>query len=406
MVDYLINAPKLNSFVKVLFYLLMIVVATIAAALVGLNINEKVTINNGELFSRNAPIQYKATEEGFIEKIWVNEGSNVLIGDTLIQLRNDRLLSEYAKVKEEYFLQQINLNLDKKELDNREKKLVQLEKRKSLVFAKNKYNKESSFIEMRSAEEQIKALNEKLKLGESRLQKDFQLYKDGALSQLDYEENRRSHLDEINELEESRKNYQLILAARDNHKNQFSENLQSVQLQWINLEQEIIEQKKLIFLKESKIQNLAIQMDFLLKEIKKLTICSSVEGTVISLFNEKYNTVQSEKGITLVTVKPEEAEVFYARLEVSQASISKLKKGQTIHLKLKAYNFLQYGILRGVVETINPKDTTNKFYVLARINEVPTVINLQTGYLVKGDIILQRMKLYRYIMHSMFEKFA
>ena len=406
MVNYLIQPPKINIFVRLLFYLLMAVVTTILLVVLFFKINDTVIVKDGELFSRNAPVQYNATYDAEIQKISVNEGDQVAIGDTLILLKNDELLAEYAKIKEAYFLQQMNLNLDQKELINRENKLQQLNHHKQLAFAKNKYNQKNSTIELQSAEEQIKALKEKLTLGESRLKKDFQLYKDGALSQLDYENNRRKHLDEINELESARKNYQLQLAAQSDYKNQFNENLQQIRFQWINLEQEIIEQKKLIFEKETAIQNLAIQMDFLANEIRKLCIKSTINGTITSVFHEKQLIKNIQKGQNLITIKPQEAEVFYARLKIPQKSISKIKKGQTIHLKLEAYNYLQHGIVKGKIENIHQKDTTQNFFVLARLNEVPSNFVLQTGYKAKGSIILEQMKLYQYIARQMFEKIA
>ena len=404
MEDYLIKPPKLGTFVKVMFYLLSAVTMTILVMLFFMKINDSVKASGGEIFSLNAPIEYKAYQEGEVHQVLVNEGDQVQKGDTLLIIRNETLMTEYSKNKESYFLEQINLGLNKKELENHNNKLTTLNQQKNTIYANDKHNRNNTGIEINSLEEKIKSKEEKLRLGEGRLQKDKQLFKEGVMSQQEFENKRRTYLDELNELAELRQQYKLKVSSRVGNKNTFSEKLQLLNINRINVEQEIIELKKKIFQQETLVETLGVQMEFLAKEMKKLLVISDVDGTIATLFNEKQKTRFVEKGTPLVIVRPDEEEVFLARLQIPQSAVAKIQIGQQIHLKLEAYNYYQYGILKGKIKSINPKDATNQFYLLAEIPEVPEHFELQSGYQVKGDIILQKMKLYQFVLDGLFGK--
>jgi multidrug efflux pump subunit AcrA (membrane-fusion protein) len=404
MEDFLINPPKLGAFVRITFYLLFSVVGTIFIAMIFLQINDSVRASSGEIFSRNPPVEYRSSHEAEVKRVICNEGDTVKRGDTLLLLHNDALLSDYTKIKENYFLEQLNLNLDKEELETMGKKTEEIEKQKQLLRSNSSYNRQNIDIELKDLDQKIEAATEKLEMSETRLEKDKALFKEGIISQEDFENKRKVYLEALNQLSETRAAYQLKFAAQTGNKNAYSERLRQLNLNWINMEQEMIQLKKQIFQKETLIETLGVQMEFLAKEMKRLTVLAEQDGIVATVFNEQLTTRFISKGTLLAIVRPLEEAAFFARLQVSQSAIAKVKNGQAIHLKLKAYNFYQYGILKGTVAGIHPKDSTNQFYLLVEIPRVPAYFNLQSGYQVKGDVILKRMPLYRYVLNGLFGK--
>ena len=101
----------------------------------------------------------------------------------------------------------------------------------------------------------------------------------------------------------------------------------------------------------------------------------------------------------------EKEEEFYAKCLLSQESIKEVAVGQDTHIKLDAYNYYRFGVLKGEVDYIARADTSNNFYVLERIPPKNTAdFDLKSGYLLKGEIILGRIKLYQFIFRSLFEK--
>jgi hypothetical protein len=81
-----------------------------------------------------------------------------------------------------------------------------------------------------------------------------------------------------------------------------------------------------------------------------------------------------------------------------------VKKGQDINLKLDAYNYYRYGAVKGKITYVSPSDVNQTFYCLARIDSYNPNIDLKAGYKLKGEIIVEKMVLYQYIMKKLFDK--
>jgi hypothetical protein len=81
-----------------------------------------------------------------------------------------------------------------------------------------------------------------------------------------------------------------------------------------------------------------------------------------------------------------------------------VKKEQQINLKLDAYNYYRYGAINGNITYVSPSDVDKTFYCLANIRKYNPNINLKAGYQLKGEVIIERMQLYQYIIKKLFNK--
>ena len=119
----------------------------------------------------------------------------------------------------------------------------------------------------------------------------------------------------------------------------------------------------------------------------------------------------------LCVLNPLVEEEFFAKVKLKEEEIKDVMPRQKVHMKLSAFNHFQCGVLKGEVIHINKEviiekndvtttaQNTGGFYALVSIPESEAMrFNIKSGFKVNGDIILDRVKLYRFIIESMFKK--
>ncbi len=404
MEDYTIRAPKIHTFVSIIFGLLSFVTVSILALLFLLEINDVVKASDGEIYSLNTPVEYNSYLDGEVKKVLIKEGDKVLKGDTLVIVENEQLNTDYENTMANYLLENNNLKLNKKELTILYDKISTLDRQDDLIDANKKHANSIANIEIQSLESKMEAIRQKTALSKERLKNDQSLLDDGIISTEEFEKKYRENIDEMNTLRDINKEYELKKSSRIGNNNIFLDKIQNLELNKIDLAKEIVDKEKIIFQQETAIQSLGGHLELLQREKDKMVTIAESDGIVVSAFDENRKIRFISKGTSLLTVRPIQQQEFSARLQISQHSIAKVHPGQEINLKLDAYNYYQYGILKGKINSVTPKDTTNQFYLFVEIPEVPPVFDLKSGYLVTGDIILEKMKLYEFILDRLFGK--
>ena len=71
------------------------------------------------------------------------------------------------------------------------------------------------------------------------------------------------------------------------------------------------------------------------------------------------------------------------------------------HLKLDAYYHLEYGILKGTLTYISERKENDKFYALIQLEKNKS-FNLKPGYSVYGEIVTDRLPLYKFLLKKIF----
>jgi multidrug resistance efflux pump len=154
---------------------------------------------------------------------------------------------------------------------------------------------------------------------------------------------------------------------------------------------------------EAQIKDGKSNLDYISDELGKLVIVSTINGTISNLFNARQNVEIVAKGDLLTIIAPKK-EAFYAKVTLDEKDLAYIKKGQDINLKLDAYNYYRFGAIKGKITYVSPSDVDKSFYCLATIYKYNPNINLKAGYKLKGEVIIEEMKLYQYIGKKLFDK--
>lgn len=162
-------------------------------------------------------------------------------------------------------------------------------------------------------------------------------------------------------------------------------------------------QRELVEL-ETEIKDGKYNLTYIADELKKMVILRTIDGTISNLFNSRQNIEILAKGELLTIIAPKK-EHFYAKVILDEKDLAYVKNGQEINLKLDAYNYYRYGAIKGKITYVSPSDVDKTFYCLATIKKYNPSINLKAGYKLKGgEVIIERMQLYQYIIKKLFNK--
>ena len=90
---------------------------------------------------------------------------------------------------------------------------------------------------------------------------------------------------------------------------------------------------------------------------------SSIDGKVsyLSFWNET-QTVKS--GDLIFTIIPSEAKNFIAKLKAPVRNSGKIKKGQSVQIKLENYPNDEFGVLNGIITSISSVPDKEKMYLI------------------------------------------
>jgi len=399
----LYNSKEIN-FIKIFFRILLVFILLVIICFFVIPVNDTVTYKYGEIVSNNPEIDYKAPFEVIPEKTFVTKGDKVKQGDTLVYITNASLDKDFSTTQGEY----TNLSQQTKTIDidklNIDEKIEFLEKEKELGANQYKINRRKTYSELRGTNSRIKLLKEQERLKYRKLTSDSLMFAKEVISLVDLRSSYDVYLTTKNQLIESQNKASQLRIQYSTLKNEYEQSTNDLDIQISDLKanQGRLEQQQETV--NTKLETQEKSIDFIQSELDRQYVVSDIDGVVTSVYNETQNFNFINKGASLVSVAPNE-ETFYARAKVDEKDLKYLEVGQTAHLKLDAYYYYQYGAIKGKVSYIpDRKDKNGEFYVLLELpNE--SSLNLRSGYSIKGDIILEKMILGRYIIKKLFEKY-
>ena len=123
--------------------------------------------------------------------------------------------------------------------------------------------------------------------------------------------------------------------------------------------------------------------------------------TISNQFNSKQNLEIINKGDVLTIIAPKK-ETFYAKITLEEKDLAYVKKGQEINMKLDAYNYYKFGAIKGKITYVSPSDVDKTYYCLATISKYNSNIKLKAGYIMKGEVIVEKMVFFEYIIKKLF----
>jgi hemolysin D len=396
--NYNMNGYKLTIW---FFRLFLIIIIVAISLLFLLSINDTVSIDEGELIAVNPQCDYKAPFEAELKKINIKEGQEVRKGDTLLILQNKDVITQQAKTKAEteYLQKKIqSIIVLRKALQNKKIAITQ----GKLLSAKNHQ------LEVNKSINVIDALNEQYEYQLKRLSSagekyaaDSILYQKDLLSKAEYNDTKDASFLLKENIANTKSSGQQQIAEKNLADNAFHKEQNDLSLRQV----ELIENEQSLIQTEYDAENQLNQAKEALKQIELLLTEQYIIATNTGVVNYIFNTTNTSnvmaKGDLLISVAPQNRS-YYAKVIIPEKDIQYVKVGLNVQLKMDAYYYLEHGMIKGKVSYIAERKEKDKFFALIDLPELNN-FQIKSGYKIQGEIILQQMPLYKYIIKKIFK---
>jgi hemolysin D len=383
------------------FRLLLFIVTTILVLIFVLKINETVTVSNGEIVAANPQADYKAPFEAQISKIYVKEGMPVRAGDTLLVMQNLDYIEQYPNKKTEIDFLQKKIQSNAVLQQALEKKKAGIER--TIHISADKYRLDINRIEndIQTLERQIISQEQRLALAKEKYIGDSILYKKDMLSKYEYNTSKEAYSVAVEKLNTWRSLLKKQVTEKNLVYNNFSKEQNTLQLEKVQLEenaQALIQTKNEY---ESQLMQAQEVLRKLGTEFDKQKVIATSAGIVNFVFNTKQSSNLINKGDLLVSIAPTTLS-YYAKVIISEKDMPYVKAGLNARLRLDAYQNFEHGPINGKVSYVAERKENINFYALVQLSE-ENRFKLKPGYSIHGEIVVQRLPLYKYCIKKLFK---
>lgn len=396
------NTRSIN-FIRILHRILLAFFAIVLLLIIALNINDTVSFKEGQIFSDTPQMKINAPNEVRVIRVSVKEGQKVKKGDTLFILENKRTQSDFDVLNADLAAMEHKIKIIDQLILNteaRKKSLQQLLGIQSRIYSTDR----------KKTADEIAMLNNKLNVStqqhsilSDKFKTDSLLYAKGAISRYEMTETKNRNLDDTKSQLDIKSNHSVKNYDFENLKNNYGRTKNDLQRSIIDVDNQIHNYRRDILELQNLIKNGKSNLTYISDELGKMIITAPVDGTISNLYNARQNLEIVNKGDLLTIVAPDR-ENFYAKVTLDEQDLAYVKEGQEINLKLDAYNYYRYGAIKGNITYVSPSDIDRTFYCLAQIKKYNPNINLKAGYRLKGEVIIEEMKMFQYIMKKLFNK--
>jgi multidrug resistance efflux pump len=256
---------------------------------------------------------------------------------------------------------------------------------------------------MKALDEQYGLQKERLKSANEKYEGDSILYKKDMLSKYEFNNTKDANLtlqENLSTIKNQRNNQ---LAQKNMAYNNFTKEQNTLVLSKVQLDenaQTLVQAKndyhgQLLQAKET--------LHKLETELNKQNVIAANSGIVNYLFNTKQSSNLITKGDLLVSIAPQTVS-YYAKVIVPEKDMPSVKAGLDARLKLDAYHNFQQGPIDGKVSYVAERKENDKFYALVELPQ-NNPFKLKSGYTIYGEIIVQRLPLYKYFIKKLFKRF-
>jgi multidrug resistance efflux pump len=368
-----------------------------------LRLNDTVSFKEGQIYSDTPQLKINAPNEVKVLKVAVKEGQEVKKGDTLFVLENKRTQSDYDVLNTDLASKVRKIDIINNLIANtadRKKSLIQLLRIQSGIY---KTDRKKSALEIAALNNKLNLSSQQSSILNDKFKTDSLLYSKGAISRYEMTDTKNKNLDDRKSQVEVKTNYGSKNYDFENLYNNYKRSKNDLQRSIISVDNELQNYQQDLLELETQIKDGKYNLNYISDELKKMVILSSIDVTISNLFNSKQNIEIVSKGELLTIIAPKK-EKFYAKVILDEKDLAYIKNGQEINLKLDAYNYYRYGAIKGKITYVSPSDVDKTFYCLAVIKKYNPNINLKAGYKLKGEVIIERMQLYQYIIKKLFNK--
>lgn len=394
------NTKSIN-FIKILNRILVVFLIIVVILIFALRMNDTVNFKEGQIFSDTPQLKINAPNEVKVIKVLTKEGQEVRKGDTLFILENKKTSSEYNVLNTDVASMENKIAIINRLILNtieRKKSLKQLLYIQSNIY---KTDRKKTALEISSLNNKINLSSQQTSILTDKFKTDSLLYAKGAISRYEMTDTKNRNLDDKKGQVDIKSTYSNKNYDFENLHNNYKRSKNDLKRSIIDVDNEIQNYQRDIVELQAHIKDGKYNLTYIADELQKLVIVSPINGTISNLFNARQNIEILTKGDLLTIIAPKK-ESFYAKVILDEKDLTYIKKGQEINLKLDAYNYYRYGAIKGQITYVSPSDVDKTFYCLATIKKYNQNINLKAGYKLKGEVIIERMQLYQYIIKKLF----
>lgn len=390
-----------HRFITWFFRLILLLMFTAVILLFVFNINDTVSIKEGEIIASNPQSDYIAPFEAQLLKVKVSEGQKVQAGDTLLILENKDYLAQQAKIKTEVEYLEKRIQSYVVLRDALQKKKAAMAHIKLLMEQEHQLQVDQLRSEIKSLNEQFSFQSGRLSSAGERLDAYSALYKKDMLSKAEYNEAKDASLVLHENIAKLKSLRQQQVAQKENAVNIYRKEQNNLFLRQVELEEN--DQSLLQAINDDKGQLAAAKqaLEHMEMVLQQQYVIANNTGIVNYVFNTTHTSSVIAKGNLLISVAPENTS-YYAKVIIPEKDIQYVKSGLEARLKLDAYYYLDHGVVNGKVTFISERKENEKFYALI---DLPALnhFTIKSGYSIKGDIVVERLALYKYFIKRIFK---
>lgn len=390
-------------FIKVFFRILASFFALIAVSIFLFKINDAVVFQSGEIIAENPQLDYKAPFEAFPERILVKEGQVVKAGDTLMVLRSEQVQKDFNAATALMESQKKANSVISGLMKDAESKAENLLREKQLNVRTHDSQKNKLRNELQSASDKVNLTKEQLlNVATEKLKMDSTLFKQQVISKLDITNSYDNYSNYKNSLLQSELTRNQIQSSVGGLDNDYLRTQNALDLKLIELRERFKELDRQKSESDKELKTTEENLKYLRGLKVRQCVIAGADGEVQNLYNVKFKANYINKDELLLSIAPKKGKLF-AKVAVPQREIRQVRIGQEAHLKIDAFNFYDQGILKGRVSYVPERKPKDDFYVVIDLSDSHNFL-LKAGYSLRGEIIVERMNIFRFIVKKLFRK--
>lgn len=396
------NTRSIN-FIKILHKILVTFLIIVVVLIFALRLNDTVSFKEGQIFSDTPQLKITAPNDVKVLKVAVKEGQAVKKGDTLFVLENKKTQSDFDVLNTDLASKENKITIIQKLIANTVERKNALSRLLNIQSGIYKTDRSKATAEIEALNNKLNLSSQQTSILTDKFKTDSLLYAKGAISRYEMTDTKNRNLDDKKTQVDNKSTYSVKNYDFQNLSNNYKRSKNDLQRSIIDVDSDLQNYHRELVELETEIKDGKFNLTYIADELKRLVILSTVDGTISNLFNAKQSIEVLTKGELLGILAPKK-EAFYAKVILDEKDLAYIKNGQEINLKLDAYNYYRYGAIKGKITYVSPSDVEKTFYCLADIKKYNPNINLKAGYKLKGEVIIERMQLYQYIMKKLFNK--
>ena len=396
------NTKSIN-FIKILNKILVGFLIIVVVLIFALRLNDTVSFKDGQIYSDTPQIKINTPNDVKVLKVAVKEGQQVRKGDTLFVLDNKKTQSDYNVLSTDLASKQNKVKIFKKLISNTIERKNALTRLLSIQAGIYKTDRSKAAAEIEALNNKLSLSSQQTNILTDKYKTDSLLYAKGAISRYEMTDTKNRNLDIKKVQVDNKSVYNVKSFDYQNLYNNYKRSRNDLERSIIDVDNELQSYQRDLVELETEIQDGKYTMNYMSDELNKLVVISPVDGTISNLYNSRQNLEILAKGDLLGIIAPKK-ENFYAKVTLNEKDLAYVKNGQEINLKLDAYNYYRFGAIKGKITYVSPSDVDRTFYCLAVIKKYNPHITLKAGYKLKGEVIIERMQLYQYIIKKLFNK--